>query len=286
MEGIYADFRTDEMIGSSDNDAETLFMIHGMWGGPGYWDNFRGIFESLGYRCLATTLPYHGHAPTDDADPRLGRTSIRDYADALENEIATLAKQPILIGHSMGGLLAQVLAARGRARAAVLLAPASPAGIFALTPSVLRSFLPVMTHWGFWRKPMRQPFSTAVYSMLHLLPPAQQRRTYERFVQESGRAACEIGLWPLDPHRTTRVDAAAVGCPLLVIVGAEDRITPAKVVQKVARKYAERATFKIFANHAHWLVEEPGWQDIALGIADWLKHLPAEAEASREVRPV
>jgi pimeloyl-ACP methyl ester carboxylesterase len=272
------------MSSGNEGKAETLFMIHGMWGGPGYWDNFRGIFEPLGYRCLTTTLPYHDRAPSDAADPRLGQTSIRDYADALEREIAMLDKRPILIGHSMGGLLAQMLAARGRARAAVLLAPASPAGIFALTPSVLRSFLPVMTRWGCWRKPMRQPFATAVYSMLHLLPAAQQRRTYDRFVQESGRAACEIGLWPLDPHGASRVDAQAVDCPLLVIAGAEDRITPAKVVQKVARKYGERATLKVFPHHAHWLVEEPGWQDVAHDIADWLKQLPPEVTTTPEAR--
>lgn len=264
------------ITGDKSGLSGTLFMIHGMWGSSGYWNNFRSIFEPRGYHCVATTLPYHHVLPQDAPDPRLGQTSVRDYADALEREIAVLGERPILIGHSMGGLLTQMLAARGCARAAILLAPASPAGIAALTPSVLRSFLPVMTRWGCWRKPMRQPFATAVYSMLHLLPPAQQRLTYDRFVHESGRAACEIGLWPLDPHGATRVDEQAVDCPLLVIAGAEDRITPAKVVSKVAQKYGHQATFKVFERHAHWLVEEPGWQDVAHCIADWLEHLPPE----------
>ena len=255
--------------------ADTIFMIHGMWGGPGYWANFRGFLEPLGYRCVATTLPYHDMPPDGVPDPRLGRTSVRDYADALEREIDAFDAPPILLGHSMGGLLAQMLAARGRARAAVLLAPASPAGILALTPSVLRSFLPVMLKWGCWRKPMRQPFATAVYSMLHRLPPAEQRATYDRFVHESGRAACEIGLWPFDPHHATRVDASAITCPLLVIAGSEDRITPVRIVRQVARKYGALATFRMFEDHAHWLVAEPGWQAIAQSVADWLQLLPA-----------
>ncbi|TAL86943.1 MAG: alpha/beta hydrolase [Rhodanobacter sp.] len=273
-------------ISSKDGSVDSIFMIHGMWGGPGYWDRFRSIFEPLGYRCLATTLPYHDRAPGDAPDPRLGQTSVRDYADALEREITELGRRPILFGHSMGGLLAQILAARGCARAAVLLAPAPPAGITALTPSVLRSFLPVMMHWGCWRKPMRQPFATAVYSMLHLLPPEQQRLTYDRFVHESGRAACEIGLWPLDPHGATRIDAQAVDCPLLVIAGAEDRITPARVVRKVAQKYGAQATFKSFEHHAHWLVEEPGWEDVAHWIADWLNQLPPDAAPAFGTRMV
>lgn len=249
----------------------TLLMIHGMWGGPFYWANFRSVLEPLGWHCVATTLPYHGMDPRAPPDPRLGRTSVLDYAAALEKEIDALGESPILVGHSMGGLLAQMLCARGRARAAVLLAPAWPAGIFGLSPSVLKSFLPVMRRWGFWRKPMRQPFAAAAYSMLHLLPAAQQRAIYAQFVYESGRAAAEIGLWPLDRHRASRVDPAKVTCPLLVIAGSQDRVTPAHVVRRVARRYGERAHFHPFENHAHWLVGEPGWEQVADYVAQWLE---------------
>lgn len=250
---------------------DTVFMIHGMWGGPFYWTNYRGVLESRGWRCIATTLPYHDMNPQAMPDPRLGRAGLLDYVTALEREIETLDEPPILVGHSMGGLLAQMLCARGKARAAVLLAPASPAGIMALTPSVLKSFLPMLLRWGFWRKPMRQPFATAVYSMLHLLPPEEQRVTYAQFVYESGRAAAEIGFWPFDLYRASRVDAAAITCPLLVLVGTEDRITPVQVVRRVARRYGERAEYRELEHHAHWLVDEPGWEAIARDVAEWLE---------------
>lgn len=253
--------------------ANTVFLIHGMWGGPFYWEPFRSVLEARGWHCIAATLPFHDVDPQCAPDPRLGRTGLLDYADALEREIDALPEPPVLIGHSMGGLLAQMLCARGKARAAVLLAPASPAGIFALTPSVLRSFLPVMLRWGFWRKPMRQPFATAAYSMLHLLPPEEQRATYARFVPESGRAAAEIGLWPLDPHRASRVDPAKVTCPLLVLGGSEDRITPVTVVRKVASRYGARAEFRELPNHAHWLMAEPGWEEVASCVVEWLAPL-------------
>jgi hypothetical protein len=88
----------------------------------------------------------------------------------------------------MGGLLAQMLGARGLAKALVLMTPASPAGIIAITPSVIRSFWSVQTRWGFWKKPMRRTFAEAVYSMMHLLSADAQKRAYESFVYESGRA--------------------------------------------------------------------------------------------------
>lgn len=255
--------------------ADTIFMIHGMWGGAWYWENYRRLFEAEGYRCVATTLPYHDMDPRGVPDPRLGTASLLDYAEALEREIGPLGEKPILMGHSMGGLLAQILAARGLAKSLVLLSPASPSGIVALKPSVIKSFWSVQTTWGFWRKPMRQSFGEASYSMLHLLPEAERKETYGKFVYESGRAAFEIGYWLLDPRSASKVDASKVTCPVLVVTGAQDRITPASVVRKVARKY-KAATYKEFENHAHWVVAEPRWQEVAEYAGGWLRSLRAE----------
>jgi pimeloyl-ACP methyl ester carboxylesterase len=179
--------------------------------------------------------------------------------------------KPIVIGHSMGGLLAQIVGSRVGPKALVLLTPGAPAGILAPTPSVLRSFLSGMSRWGFWKKPMRQTYGEAVYSMMHLLPPDEQRRTYDRFVYESGRAASENGFWLFDARRAAAVDESKVTCPVLVIAGAQDRITPASVVRQVARKYGAVSTYKESPNHAHSVLSEPGWQQVAQYAAGWLK---------------
>ncbi len=250
--------------------AKTIFMIHGMWGGPWYWENYIGYFKAKSYNCIAATLRYHDMDPKDEPDPRLGRMSLLDYADDLEKEIRGLKEKPVIMGHSMGGLLAQMLGARGLAESLVLLTPASPRGILALRPSVMWSYIDVLAHWGFWRRPMRQPFARAVYSMLHLLPPDEQRAAYGRFVFESGRAAFEIGFWILDRRKATAVDASRVDCPVLVIGGAQDRITPASVVRRVADYYEKTSTYKEFGDHAHWVLSEPGWEDIASYIEQWL----------------
>lgn len=258
--------------------AETIFMIHGGWGGPWCWENYKGFYEEEGYRCVTTTLRFHDMDPKDAPDPRLGTTSLLDYAEDLEQEIQQLGVEPIVMGHSMGGLLAQILASRGLAKALVLLTPLSPAGIMALTPSVIKSFWSAQTTWAFWKKPMRQKFDEAVYSILHLLPPDEQRETYDKFVYESGRAGAEIGYWFFDPQGASRVDDSKVTCPVLVIAGTEDRITPASVVRQVAKKYEAVSTYKEFEDHAHMVVAEPGWQEIAEYAADWLEEVLDEID--------
>jgi pimeloyl-ACP methyl ester carboxylesterase len=74
----------------------------------------------------------------------------------------------------------------------------------------------------------------------------------------------------LDPHKASRVDAAKIDCPVLVISGTEDRITPAAVHRNIARKYRPMATYMEFPNHAHWIYGEPGWEEIAGHIDFWL----------------
>ncbi|MDD5039183.1 MAG: alpha/beta hydrolase [Dehalococcoidales bacterium] len=249
---------------------KTIVMIHGMWGSSWYWENYKRFFEGKGYQCLTPTLRFHDMDPGELPNPQLGTTSLLDYVADLETEIRQLDELPILMGHSLGGLLAQILGSRGLARAMVLLTPTSPRGIIALTPSVIRSFWSVLTRWGFWEKPMRQTFDEAVYSMLQLLPVEEQKRIFDRLVYESGRVAFEIGFWFLDRKGTSQVDEAKVKCSVLVVAGRQDHITPALVVRKVAAKYKAVSTYKEFPNHAHWVVGEPGWQVVAEYAADRL----------------
>lgn len=250
--------------------SKTVLMIHGMASGQWAWDNYRNIFEAAGYHCVAVTLPFHNSDPTADAHPKLGTASLLDYAAALEHQIRALPEKPILIGHSMGGLLAQMLAARGLAQAAVLITPAPPAGILALLPSVLKAFAPVVSRWNFWQQPFRFSWKTAEYGILNRLSPAQQAAEYAQFVPESGRAAFEIGYWILDRKKASAVDASQVTCPMLVVGATEDRITPAHVVKQIAEKYPT-ATYRQYNQHAHMIMIEDGWQRVAQDVLAWMQ---------------
>lgn len=251
----------------------TIVMIHGMFCSDWHWSNYEDFFKAKGYECIVPTLRYHDINPKDQPNFRLGTTSLLDYAEDLEDLILSLDEKPILMGHSMGGLLAQILGSRGLAKALVLLTPAPPSGINALRYSVIKSFWSVLTRWGFWRNLHRLSFEASVYAMLHLLPLADQKAVYEKFVYESGRAASEIGFWFFDSKRASKVDESKVTCPILVISGAQDRITPALVTRKVANKYKTVSTYRELENHAHWVLSEPGWEEVAESISVWLQSI-------------
>lgn len=250
---------------------KTMVMIHGMTGSPWHWYNYKEFFTDRGYHCLTPTLRYHDMDPGDDPDPGLGTTSLLDYAGDLEQEIRKLDQPPIIMGHSMGGLLAQIVGSRVPARALVLLTPAPPRGILMLQPSAIRLFAPVMTRWGFWRQPFRPSFDQAVYGFMHLVPPEEQKMAYELAVYESGLALMEIGLWFLDSKKASRVDYQQIKCPVLIIAGGQDRSVPAAVVRKNAARYRGQATYLEYKNHAHWVLGEPGWEKIAQDIDNWLR---------------
>ncbi|RLB91764.1 MAG: alpha/beta hydrolase [Deltaproteobacteria bacterium] len=263
--------------------SKIIVMIHGMCGGLGCWENYRNFFEKKGYRCIIPTLRFHDIDPSEPPNPQLGTTSLLDYAEDLEKGIRKLDVTPIIMGHSMGGLLAQILGSRGMAKALVLLTPASPHGIMSLKLSAIRGFWSILTKWAFWRKPIRQTFCEAVYSMMHLLTAEEQKKSFEQFVYESGRAVFEIGCWFFDSRGAAKVDESKVTCPVLIIAGADDRITPPSVLRKVADKYRAVSTFMEFPNHAHWVIGEPGWQEIAEYIYDWFNQVLTEGTKADEI---
>ncbi|MDO5687668.1 MAG: alpha/beta hydrolase [Neisseria sp.] len=255
--------------------SKTILMIHGMWGGAWHWDNYRTFFEQAGYRTVAVDLPYHGKN-LYTADERLGTTGVLDYVDFLSAEIAKLDEKPIIMGHSMGGLLAQMLAARGLAEKAVLLTPAPPAGIIAARPSVIKTFLPLTFLPNFWNKPIPVTYPLAKYAVFNLVDDEQEcRRLVSQMSYESGRAIFEIGFWQLDKKRTTRINEQDVQCPMLILSGSYDRIVPASVVFHVWRKYRHCADYHCLSDHAHWVLGEKGWEKIAERVANWLEHTTA-----------
>lgn len=256
----------------------TLVMIHGMWSGSWVWDDWIPFFEERGYRCLAPTLRYHD-APPLEPPAALGRTSLRDYAADLDAQVGQLHSPPILMGHSMGGMLAQLLAMRRPTRALVLLATMPPQGINVLSSDSLRMFRTAFQSWGFWRKPTRPTFADAEASMLGHLGQSERKAVYDRLVHESGRVGCETGFWFLDPYRAKWVDTLRIVCPVLVVAGADDRLHPPATMKWVARKYEPRSTYLEFPGHGHWLVGEPGWQEVASSIGDWLDRHPAGGPA-------
>lgn len=255
--------------------SKTMVMIHGMWGGGWYWKSMREYFEAQGYQVHTPYLRHHEltaeQVSTGQNLPsELGTLSLVDYVDDLEAFIQTLSEKPVVVGHSMGGLVAQKLAERQLAERLILLAPAPPSDVPAITWGGFKSFLSLLRTWGFWRKPHRPSFESCAYSSFAKLPAAEQRACYDRMVYESGKLVVEVALPFLDGNKASEVDANAVNVPTLVVGAADDLLIPPQVVRKIAKKYPQ-AQHHCLDNQTHWLMYEPGWEKCAKLMGDWLK---------------
>lgn len=250
----------------------TIVMIHGMWCRGVVWENYRQFFEGAAYRCLVPTLRHHDSGLRETPDPRLGSISLRDYAADLKALVEELAEPPILMGHSMGALIAQAVAARVPVRALVLLTPAPAAGTWAiLNSSVRRAFRGPLSTWGFWRKPLSLRFEDAARFVFNNLCAEDREAVYRTLTWESGRAAAEMGLWFLDRGGSARVDPSRITCPVLVVGASLDRITPVTMARRTAESYGGAAAYREFGDFAHWVLSEPGWEGIARDIQGWLE---------------
>jgi len=249
--------------------AKLAVLIHGMWGTPQVWRNWRGFLEDRDWRTVAPALRFH-EAPPLSPPAGLGTTSLLDYAADLQAAIEHLPEKPVLVGHSMGGLLALMLCARGLARAGVLLTPAPPAGVIALRPSNLRAFARIQMTWAWWRKPHRAKLGEALSHTFNTTDPGEGAGQHAGFVHDSGRALFEMGLPWLDPARATMIDPRLVTVPLLFVAAREDKLTPPDVVRRAARRFGHAADYVEYPDQGHWVLGQPGWQRIAEDAVAWL----------------
>lgn len=248
-----------------------IVMIHGMYGTGRVWENWKHFFERAGFTVHTPTLRHHDVDPKAPPPAELGTLSVGEYVNDLSAFIDTLPARPILFGHSMGGLITQLLAARGKAIVAVLVTPAPPAGINAIRFKPLLTFLRVMSRWAFWRRPHFPTRRAADFGMFNRLDKSIADVEYSRFVHESGRALFEIAYWWLDGKHVTRVDFKKMPCDLLILGGSDDGTVAASVCRATTKCYGARATYIEMVGHSHWPLAEPGWEGIAQDCLDWLQ---------------
>jgi pimeloyl-ACP methyl ester carboxylesterase len=233
-----------------------ILFIHGAFTRGARWRSWVRYFTAAGYRCVAPSLP--GHDPSDPA--ALADLTFNDYVDALANVHATFETPPIVIGHSMGGLIAQHLAARRECAALVLLSSTPPwrtRGTRHALPYLLSYVVPVLTG-----RPIRASARAAHDLVLHDLTPAEQREHAPFFAFESGKA-----------YRTVifgrgRLEKGAVECPVLCVNGGADRLLASSVGSRLAAFYD--ADHMIFASHGHSLVAESLIATVATPVRAWL----------------
>ena len=248
--------------------SRTALFIHGAFAGGHYFDWLTTPFAEQGWRCIAPHLRHHG--PGVEAPPELAATGLKEYLADLEAVIDGLDEPPVLVGHSMGGLLAQMLAARGRAAAAVLLAPCAPWGVLPASHTEVGAAYGLFHMGEFWNRVLYPDFDVAAPLALDGLPPEAQQRAFAGFGPESGRALFQTLCWGLDFSATSAVDARRVECPILCLVGSEDKVVSPGTVRSIASKYRRVSTFEVIDGLSHYVGGEPAAAGLPNLMQSWL----------------
>ena len=250
----------------------SVIMVHGGFCGGWAFDAFRRPFEAAGYACLTPDLRGHGPGARGVAG-----VSMSDFAADVAALIQAEPEPPVLIGHSMGGLVAMMAAAQAPVRALVLLAPSPPWGVPGASLEEAASAMTLHALGPFWLQAIEPDFASARLYSLDRLDTAARKAIFDRMSPESGRALWETLNWWMDPFMTTSVAADRIKAPALVAVGARDMIHPPATVRQTAERLG--AEFRVFDGMSHWLLGEPGWDEVASACLEWMSEQIAEAAA-------
>lgn len=246
----------------------TVLFITGAWMHASSWDKFRSMFEAAGYKTLAPAWPYLEGNPAelrDHPDKRLGTLTFKKIVDHYAGIIDGLGEQPLIVGHSMGGLITQLLLDRGYGIAGIAMDPGPIAGALPGPVSLLAAVPPLLVGPGNTHLISREGFAK---SFANTLDAADQKVAYDDYVVPTPsnifyQAAAMVG---------TGVNVKARKQPLLVMSAEHDRtVTPylAKAIYNVQKKSPARTDFIQFSDRSHFLAGEKGWEAVAQYAIDW-----------------
>jgi pimeloyl-ACP methyl ester carboxylesterase len=271
---------------TSDQAKATIVLIHGLWMTPRSWEHWVDRYKSRGHEVLAPSWPgMEGEVEQLNRDPSpmkgMGITKIVDHYD---NIIRGLGSPPIVMGHSIGGTVLQLLVDRGLGRAAVGIAPGTVKGVPDLPLSTLRSSFPVLGN------PFNRGKATGLsakqfhYAFCNTMSREESDRVYERYhVPAANRALFDVGFATFTRNGPTTVDFTRDDrAPLLSIAFSQDHIVPPKAARHNVEKYGKSkaiTVFKEFPGRPHF-PGAPGWEEVADYALEWATN-PTAGEAKQ-----
>lgn len=264
----------------------TILFIHGAFVTPKSFEPFMRFFSEKGFPVLAPAWPYHGTdrpAAGAAAAGKLGSVGLGELVEHYARIIRELPEKPVIIGHSFGGALTQLLMDRDLGLAGIAIDSAGTKGIVAAAyPTTLRSVSRIFL--SPWKRTFLMNRKEFDYGFGHQIPEHERERAYrEHIVPETTRIFFQSAAAPFARHTPAAVNYRnGRRGPLLMIGGGNDRIVPAKMTRKNFGFYDQRSgavtEYKEFAGRSHWIIAERGWEEVAGYIENWLiGKIPAAA---------
>ena len=257
---------------------KTIVFVHGMFQTSKSWDKWVEYFTQRGYNCVAPSWPGHEGEPAElraHPHPDLGELSLDAVVSKIEEMISALPEKPIVIGHSVGGLIVQLLSNKAMISLGVPISSVAPNMMMSLDWDFFKNSISItnplkgdkifeMTPEGFHE------------SFANTLSEAESKVEYEKSAVHDSRNVLR------DSVLEAKVDLDLPHVPLLFISGEKDHIIPHELVEKNAKAYnkdgeGSMTTYRMFPNRSHYICGETGWQEVAEYIYGWLQQHEGES---------
>ncbi|TMD17217.1 MAG: alpha/beta hydrolase [Chloroflexi bacterium] len=247
-----------------------VVFIHGLWLLPSSWDRWAALFEKSGYSAVEPGWPDDPQSVAEaKAHPEVfaGKT-VGQVADHVASIVTRLQKKPAVIGHSFGGLLAQIIAGRGLAAVTVAIDPAPFRGVLPLPISALKSASPVLSNPANRSKAIPLTYEQFRFAFANAVSQEEARQLYETFaVPASGAPIFQAAAANLNPWTEAKVDTPNPDRgPLLIIDGEKDNTVPWAIANASFKRQKRNpgvTEIKKIAGRGHALTIDSGWKEVA-----------------------
>ncbi|PWT75464.1 MAG: alpha/beta hydrolase [Bacteroidetes bacterium] len=256
-------------------EKRTIVFIHGLWIHSSAWQPWIDFFGEHGYSSINPGWPGDSATVAESRanSSLIANRGVKEVADSYAKIIGSLSKPPIVIGHSFGGLLAQILLARGVAAAGVALDPAPMKGVWQLPLSALKASFPVLSNPGNLKKAVSLSFGQFKYGFANAVPNHEAQELYDEWtIPAPGRPLFQAATATFAGTETAVNTKNKTRGPLLITGGEKDHIAPPVLGRASVKKYDPSLVteFKLFPDRGHSLVIDSGWKEVAQYSLEWL----------------
>jgi non-heme chloroperoxidase len=272
------DHEAQQIARSNATGLQPIVFVHGLWLLPSSWDRWAAFFEEAGFTALTPGWP-DDPATVDEANANpdvFANKTIGQVADHVEQIVRGLQRKPAIIGHSFGGLLAQILAGRGLSLATVAIDPAPFRGVLPLPLSALRSSFPVLGNPANRHRAVPLTYEQFRFAFANAVSEEEAKQLYEEFaVPAPGAPLFQAATANLNPWTEAKVDTENPDRgPMLIISGEKDHTVPwaiANATFHLHQKNPGLTEIVEIPNRGHALTIDSGWREVATTALEFVK---------------
>jgi non-heme chloroperoxidase len=279
LSGTITEHERQQIERANANGLQPIVFVHGLWLLPGSWDRWATVFEEAGYITLTPGWPDDPET-VDEANVHpevFAHKTVEQVADHFTAIIDGLIRKPAVIGHSFGGLLAQILAGRGLSAATVAIDPAPFRGVLPLPFSALKSAWPVLGNPANRNRAIPLTFEQFRYAFANAVSEDEAKELYDTFaVPASGTPLFQAATANLDPWTEAKVNTENLARgPLLIISGEKDNTVPWAVANAAFKQQQHNqgvTEIREMPNRGHALTIDHGWREVADTSLAFIQH--------------